>query len=109
MFGSQETVHERTHQLAAGLIPHAEVQAGGNDLPAGVQSHDRLAGPLVQDLGLGIGHQTDSACRDRWGHQLEPVKGRFLDRTKALRRAVEIRVLATPGVRIEARHGGFER
>ena len=37
MFGRQEPVHERAHQLAASLIPHAEVQAGSHDLPVGIQ------------------------------------------------------------------------
>ena len=43
------------------------------------------------------------------GHQLEPVKRWCLYGTEALRGAVKIRVLATPGMRIEARHRGCER
>jgi len=87
----------------------ALLQAGGHDLPARIQSPDGLMGRLVQDLGPGRGHQTNDARGDRWGHQLEPVKWRCLHGTEALRGAVEIRILAMPGMRIEARHRGFER
>jgi hypothetical protein len=108
VFGSQEPVHERVHQLAASRIPYTEVQAGGHDLPAGIQPPDGLAGLMVQDLGPGSGHQIDRACGDRWGHQLEPIKRWGLHRTEALRGAVESRILATPGMRIEVCHSGFE-
>ena len=88
VFGRQEPVHEGAHQLAASLISHAEVQAGGHDLPAGIQPPDGLASLMVQDLGPGSGHQTDCACGDQWGHQLEPVKRWCLHGTEALRGAV---------------------
>src|SRR5437879_226787 len=102
-------MHECAHELAPSLIPHTEIQAGGHDLPAGIQSPEGLAGFMVPDLGLGRGYQADRARGDRWGHQLEPVKRWCLYGTEALRGAVKIRVLATPGMRIEARHRGCER
>jgi hypothetical protein len=54
VFGRQEPVHEGAHQLAASMISHTEIQAGGHDLPAGIQSPNGLMGLMVQDLARGV-------------------------------------------------------
>src|SRR5262249_14108996 len=83
-------------------------QASGHNLPTRIQPGDRVARPMVQDLGSGTRHQTNGARGHRGADQLEPIKWRPLNGTKALRGAVEIRVCTAPGLRIEARHGRFE-
>ena len=56
VFSSQEPLHERAHQLTAGLRSHPEVQARGHDLPTPIQPRDRLVRPMVQDLSPCIRH-----------------------------------------------------
>jgi hypothetical protein len=80
VFGSQEPVHERTHQLAASLIPHAEVQ-----LSSDVWLPHTYGGCLLL-LFPAVAHQGPGALGAR-GHRLLRVSDHVHTRSGAVFRA----------------------